>query len=183
MALGPQNIFLIRQGALRRHVVLSTLTCFISDAILITASVAGLHHLLELHPAWQAWISALGFLFLMFYGLRSMYYALTVATDLEKKEHSVQGRKQIILLSLGFSLLNPHAIVDSLVLIGGGSTRYPGHQSAFLSGVLTSSLIWFTMLTLTAYYFSEAIRQKHVWKRMEFISGVLMIYLGFKLLN
>jgi len=51
MALGPQNIFLVRQGAMRRHAILSAITCFICDAILITASVAGLHEILELHTA------------------------------------------------------------------------------------------------------------------------------------
>lgn len=182
MALGPQNIFLIRQGALRKHVVLSAVTCFFCDVILVITSVAGLHHTLEVHPGLQTWVSGFGFVFLMFYGIRSIHQGLRTSENKAASIETPQSRKQILMLSLGFSLLNPHAIIDSLVLIGGGSTQYPEHQQAFLSGVITSSFIWFTILSLTAYYFSESLTRESVWKRVELTSGLLMVYLGIKLI-
>lgn len=185
MALGPQNVFLIRQGARRQHAILSAITCFFCDVVLVIASVAGLHHTLEAHPGLQYWIVWFGFIFLMFYGLRAIYCSLAPKNDkaLAPAQRTTASRRQIIILSLGFSLLNPHAIIDSLVLIGGGSTQFPGHQRAFLSGVITSSLIWFTVLTLTAYYFSNALTKPRVWRQVEFISGGLMVFLAIKLIS
>lgn len=97
------------------------------------------------------------------------------------EEQPRSNRWQIIMLALGFSLLNPHAIIDSLVLIGGGSGQFPGHEQVFLFGVLSSSLLWFGVLTLTAYYFSNILARASVWRRVEFGSGILMLFLSVKL--
>ncbi|WP_133129861.1 LysE/ArgO family amino acid transporter [Legionella yabuuchiae] len=181
MALGPQNIFLIRQGALRKHAVLSAITCFFCDVILVTLSVIGLHHALELHPGVQVWMSWIGAIFLLFYGGRSLKSALKSSAAILQLSHQSLSRAKIIFLALGFSLLNPHAIIDSLVLIGGGSSQYPDHPKLFLMGVITSSLVWFTALTWLAYFFAEQLTQAKIWRRVEFVSGLLMIYLAFKL--
>ncbi|GGI85031.1 LysE/ArgO family amino acid transporter [Legionella impletisoli] len=181
MALGPQNIFLIRQGALRTHAVLSAITCFFCDVVLVTFSVVGLHHVLEHHPGVQIWMSWLGGLFLLFYGGRSLISAIKPGASKLKLSPQPLSRTKIIFLALGFSLLNPHAIIDSLVLIGGGSSQYPDHPNLFLMGVIASSLVWFTTLTCLAYFFSERLTQAKIWRRVEGVSGVIMIYLAFKL--
>lgn len=182
MALGPQNVFLIRQGARRKHAALSALTCFVCDLILITASVAGLHHVLELHPVFQVWMTWFGVAFLLYYGGCALYKGLSKNTSKDNSEKAeISNRVQIILLALGFSLLNPHAIIDSLVIIGGGSTQFPDHQYAFMMGVLTSSLLWFTSLTFTTHYFADVLSRAAVWRRIEVSSGLLMLFLSFKL--
>ncbi|KTD07810.1 LysE/ArgO family amino acid transporter [Legionella jamestowniensis] len=180
-ALGPQNVFLIRQGALRQHAVLSATVCFLCDIILVCASVVGLHHVLELHPALQGWITWFGVTFLLYYGTKSLKRALASQQNKTVVSPRVTSRWQIIIFALGFSLLNPHAIIDSLVIIGGGSTQFPGHQQAFLMGVITSSLFWFSSLTFTTHYFSELLSRPHVWRRIEFASGILMLVLSLKL--
>ncbi|KTD20863.1 LysE family transporter [Legionella lansingensis] len=180
-ALGPQNVFLIRQGALRRHAALSAAICFFCDVILITASIAGLHHVLELHPAFQVWITWFGVGFLFYYGAKALKHALSISTTRHTNVQDATNRWQIIMLALGFSLLNPHAIIDSLVIIGGGSSQFPGHQQAFLLGVLTSSLFWFFSLTFTTRYFSEVLSRATVWRRIEIASGILMVFLSAKL--
>ncbi len=85
------------------------------------------------------------------------------------------------MLALGFSLLNPHAIIDTLVLIGSGSSQFPEHPQAFIFGVLSSSLLWFTSLTFTTHYFANTIARAAVWRRIEFSSGLLMMFLSLKL--
>ncbi|ASQ47405.1 LysE/ArgO family amino acid transporter [Legionella clemsonensis] len=180
-ALGPQNVFLIRQGALRQHAILSAAICFLCDIILVCASVAGLHHVLELHPTLQIWITWFGVAFLLYYGSKALKRALFYKKREVTPPSNVTTRWQIIAFALGFSLLNPHAIIDSLVIIGGGSTQFPGHQQAFLMGVVTSSLFWFSALTFTTHYFSELLSRPHVWRRIEFASGVLMLVLSLKL--
>lgn len=181
MALGPQNIFLIRQGALRHHAVLSAVTCFLSDLILVTASVVGLQDLLASHQKLQEGMVWFGALFLLYYGTLALKRALRKEPRTIEHDQIRSNRWQIIMLALGFSLLNPHAIIDSLVLIGGGSSQFPGQQHVFLLGVLSSSLVWFALLTFTAYYFSNLLSRTKVWRRVEFGSGLVMIVLSLKL--
>ncbi|MDI9818996.1 MULTISPECIES: LysE/ArgO family amino acid transporter [unclassified Legionella] len=180
-ALGPQNVFLIRQGALRRHAVLSAMICFCCDIILVCASVAGLYQVLKLHPALQSWMVWFGVIFLFYYGSKSLKNALAIKNSTSIAAQDATTRWQIILLALGFSLLNPHAIIDSLVIIGGSSSQFPGHHQAFLFGVLTSSLLWFSSLTFITHYFSEVLSRAAVWRRIELSSGLLMLFLSLKL--
>ncbi|WP_131795664.1 LysE/ArgO family amino acid transporter [Fluoribacter gormanii] len=182
IALGPQNIFLIKQGAQKNHAMLSAVICFICDFILICSSITGLHELLLLRPVLQIWMMLLGTAFLLFYSAKTLSSALSKSTETEENaHHQPRNRTQIILLALGFSILNPHAIIDSLVIIGGGSSGYPDQEHIFLLGVLTSSLIWFSSLTFTARYFSDVLTKANVWKGIELLSGLLMGFIGIKL--
>ncbi len=181
IALGPQNIFLIKQGAQKNHAILSAVICFICDLILIYSSIAGLHELLLLRPVLQIWMMLLGTGFLLFYSAKTLASALSKPVDTQESTYQPRSRTQIIFLALGFSILNPHAIIDSLVIIGGGSSDYPNQEHIFLLGVLTSSFIWFSSLTFTARYFSDVLTKVNVWKGIELLSGLLMAFIGIKL--
>ncbi|KTC88120.1 MULTISPECIES: LysE/ArgO family amino acid transporter [Legionella] len=181
MALGPQNVFLIRQGALRKHALLSAIICFFCDIILVCASVAGLNQMLKLHPTLQIWVTWFGVAFLLYYGTKAFKQAFSKHTEQTVREQKNTNRLQIVMLALGFSLLNPHAIIDSLVIIGSGSRQFPEHPQAFLLGVISASFLWFTSLTVTTHYFSEILSRISVWRRIEFSSGLLMVFLSLKL--
>ncbi|KTC91578.1 LysE family transporter [Fluoribacter dumoffii] len=181
IALGPQNVFLIKQGAQNNHAILSATICFICDLILICSSIAGLHKLLLIRPVLQIWMMVLGTVFLLFYAAKALTNAFSKPENNAESVLQPRTRSQIVLLALGFSILNPHAIIDSLVIIGGGSSGYPNQEHIFLLGVLTSSFIWFSSLTFTARYFSDVLTKANVWKGIELVSGVLMAFIGIKL--
>lgn len=181
IALGPQNLFLIKQGAQGNHSTLSAVVCFVCDAVLASASIAGLHQFLATHDKIQMTMVCLGSAFLLYYA----YKALTSAFNKQKtnspsKTHPLT-RTQIILLALSFSLLNPHAIIDTLIIIGSGSSQFPNHERVFLAGVITASFLWFSSLTMTTRYFSAFITRQSVWKTVELFSGALMACIGLKL--
>jgi L-lysine exporter family protein LysE/ArgO len=181
IALGPQNVFLIKQGVRKNHAMLSTVICFFCDLILICASITGLHELLLLRPVLQIWMMIFGCAFLLFYALKALKNAFRHSANAVDHTLQPQNKTQIIFLALGFSLLNPHAIIDSLVIIGGGSSEYPDQELFFLMGVITSSFLWFSSLTFTARYFSDILVRTSVWKGIELISGLLMLAIGLKL--
>ncbi|WP_045097179.1 LysE/ArgO family amino acid transporter [Legionella fallonii] len=181
MALGPQNIFLIKQGARKNHAALSAIICFICDVILVGASVAGLHELLLSHPTLQIWMIWLGSAFLLYYAVKTLRSAFSKKEPTTEQAHQQHNRMQIILFALGFSLLNPHAIIDTLVIIGSGSSQFPDQEITFLFGVITSSLLWFSSLFFTTRYFSNVLMKATVWQTIELCSGLLMAYIGLKL--
>lgn len=185
ITLGPQNLFLIKQGARGHHAGLSALVCFICDIILAGASVAGLHELLLYHPTLKTTLIWLGSAFLLYYATKAFLSALS-SNEKENSNTPIPNphtRVQIILLALGFSLLNPHAIIDTLVIIGSNSSQFPEHELTFLSGVITSSILWFTSLTFTTKYMSKVLTKNTVWKTIELLSGMLMTYIGINLIR
>lgn len=183
MALGPQNVFLIKQGARKNHAALSAAICFFCDILLVCGSVAGLHQLLLAHPYLQIWMIWLGSAFLLYYAVKNLRSAFSKNKQTTQETPQAHTRLQIILFALGFSLLNPHAIIDTLVIVGSGSSQYPDHKLAFLAGVISASLIWFSSLTITTRYFSTILTKTTVWQRIELLSGLLMAYIGIKLVT
>jgi len=181
MSLGPQNIFLIKQGARRNHATLSALVCFFCDLILAGASVAGMHQIFLRHPKFQIWLIVLGSAFLFYYAIKTFQSAFSKKVNTDNKIPNTLNRLQIILFALGFSLLNPHAIIDTLVIVGSGSSQFPDNKLAFLMGVVSASLIWFSSLTMTTRYFSKVLTRTKVWQGLELFSGSLMVVIGLKL--
>ena len=64
LAIGPQNIFVLRQGLLRSHVFAVCLVCSLADALLITVGVLGLGAYLSGVEGAEFWISMVAALFM-----------------------------------------------------------------------------------------------------------------------
>ena len=50
IAIGAQNVFVLRQGIRRQHVLAVVIICAVSDALLIAAGVAGLGFVITSAP-------------------------------------------------------------------------------------------------------------------------------------
>ena len=69
IAIGAQNVFVLRQGIRREHVLAVVVICALSDALLIVAGVAGLGYIVDAAP-WLVVIARwAGAIFLTVYGV------------------------------------------------------------------------------------------------------------------
>lgn len=68
IAIGAQNTFVLKQGLLRRHVLLVTLTCWLCDVLLMAVGVWGLAASTQKLPWLTPLLGILGGLFLLAYG-------------------------------------------------------------------------------------------------------------------
>lgn len=144
-AIGPQNVFVLRQGAARRQVFAVALTMTVCDALLITAGVAGLGAAIA-SVSWLARAAALGgAAFLVVYGALALRSAIRGATP-EPGTSTVgaQSAGAAVLAALAFSLLNPHVYLDTVILLGGiGGQLEPAARTAFTAGAVLASAVWF----------------------------------------
>src|SRR5918993_4696817 len=69
IAIGAQNLFVLRQGLRREHVVLVAAICAISDAVLIAVGVSGVGLILNAVPWLIDVVRWAGAAFLVGYGL------------------------------------------------------------------------------------------------------------------
>lgn len=146
LPLGVQNIFVFNQGAQHtkfRSVMPVVLTASVCDTLLITAAVGGVSLVIfSLH-----WVSPLmygaGILFLLFMGWR-------IWRSAPAKEETGAGRlspRGQVLYAMSVSLLNPHALLDTVGVIGTSSLQYDGTvRWAFAAATVTVSWIWFLSL-------------------------------------
>jgi L-lysine exporter family protein LysE/ArgO len=174
LALGPQNVFVLRQGLLRSHVFAACLICSISDALLIAAGVLGVGLFISEIEELAIWMSVGAALFLIAYGILRIKSAFN-PKGMEVGEGESKDLWPTILAGLAFTYLNPHVYVDTLLLIGGASSSYAGDEKLMFGiGAATASFVFFFSLGYGAKRLSPILNNPESWKIIDlFIAGVM----------
>jgi L-lysine exporter family protein LysE/ArgO len=148
LPLGAQNVFVFNQGATQTHfrrALPVILTASLCDTLLITLAVLGVSVLI-LTVSWlQIVLFSIGILFLLYMGW-SIWRTETGPADRHAEQMST---KQQISFAASVSLFNPHAILDTIGVIGTSSIQYQGMEKwAFSLACISVSWLWFFGLGL-----------------------------------
>ena len=86
---------------------------------------------------------------------------------------------KIVILGLGFSLLNPQAIIDTVVLIGGLASQYDEltGRVAFTIGAVFVSICWFFLLAYGARLLQKVFRKPLTARIFDATVGAIMFWL------
>jgi L-lysine exporter family protein LysE/ArgO len=180
MAIGPQNAHVLRMGLQRQHLWLTVAVCALADIALISLGVFGLAQLGGLSDKLQGALIGAGVLFLGVYGWQAFqrfWRPLAVATaegGQSRQAPAPLNRRQAVLSALAFSWLNPHAWLDTAVLIGTASLAYGPGSKAFGLGAATGSLVWFLLLGAAAFWLGRRLNSLHVWRVLDGAVALMM---------
>ncbi|MBN2909512.1 amino acid transporter [Polycladomyces sp. WAk] len=146
--LGAQNVFVFNQGAVQSRflrVLPVIITASICDTLLIVAAVLGVSFVI-LTVSWlQFVLFGIGIFFLLYMGL-SVWRSHGGSPS--HREEEVSPKKQIA-FAASVSLLNPHAILDTVGVIGTNSLSYTGTEKmAFTLACIFVSWAWFFGLAI-----------------------------------
>ncbi len=179
VAIGAQNAFVLRQGIRREHVGAIVGFCALSDLLLIGGGVAGLAAVLGEMPRLTALLTLFGALFLSGYGLRALVRALRP----QRREAAGGARALSLPAALahaaGFTLLNPHVYLDTVLLVGSIGARQPADARVwFVGGAAAASGVWFTALGYGARWLAPLFARAHAWRVLDCIIGATMLLLA-----
>lgn len=181
-ALGAQNLFVLESGLKRQNPLVVSFTCFLCDLTLIMLGVAGTATLLTQFHQLKILFGGLGIIFMVMYGWSKIR---TAESQEEKQTDSafVSTWKKSIILSITFSIFNPHAYLDAIVLIGGFSTKYSEIQNRVMVGLGAAcfSLIWFLALSFASSTMKPLLESPKRMRLVMSLSGVVLIVLAGKL--
>ncbi|MBS0358043.1 MAG: amino acid transporter [Proteobacteria bacterium] len=187
MPLGMQNIFIFNQGATQRHfyhALPSVFSASICDTTLIVLSVLGVSAAV-LEFAWlKNVIFVIGFFFLM-----SMGWITWRSTTTSVKEgiKPLSAKKQI-LFAASVSLLNPHAIIDSVGVIGVNALNFDGYEKLiFTAACVFVSWSWFLGLAFAGHIVHRADKKGSWLIVINKISAIIIwaagLYIGWQLVR
>ena len=183
MAIGAQNAHVLKMGLTRQHVLPTVLVCALSDALLIGLGVTGMGKVIEHFPLAVEAATWGGAAFLLCYGLRSLRAAFG-SHALTPAEAPPMPLKQAILLVLGFTYLNPHAYLDTIVLIGAIGGREHGlDRVGFWLGCIAASVSWFMLLGYGARWLTPLFAKPVSWRVLDAMIGVGMGIIAISLLR
>jgi L-lysine exporter family protein LysE/ArgO len=181
VAIGAQNAFVIRQGVLKAHVFWVVLFCALCDATLIWAGVFGLGALIKAVPLFVPVMTYGGAAFLVWYGVKALRRALN-PSGLGASAEDAGTLKSALLACAGFTLLNPHVYLDTVILVGSiANARPPGDQFPFATGATLASCVWFFALGYGAKALGPWLGQPKVWRAIDFAIAAIMFLIAAKL--
>ena len=183
ISIGAQNAFLLRQGLLEQHVFVLCLICAVSDALLITAGVAGVGTLVAQSPLLSQIATIGGIVFLLGYALFSFRRALKPDV-LEAAKSGAPSLRAAIAACLAFTYLNPNVYLETVLLVGSVSAGYAGSDRvAFGAGAVTVSFVWFFGLGYGARLLQPVFARPLAWRVLDCATGVVMTSIAIGLLR
>ncbi|WP_020392138.1 LysE/ArgO family amino acid transporter [Kribbella catacumbae] len=173
IAIGAQNAFVLRQGLRREHVLPVVLICSLSDALLITSGIAGLGALLTSSELALNLARYGGALFLLTYAAIAARRALKPSA-LSPADHAPTALRSVVLTCLGFTYLNPHVYLDTVVLLGSlANQRGPDGRWIYGLGSVAASFGWFFTLGFFARKLGPIFARPRAWQFLD--GGIALI--------
>ena len=179
-AIGAQNAYVIRQSLTRKHVLLVVVICALADAILIIAGIAGLGALITSAPMLMEFIRWFGVLYLVWFGIKSVRSAFK-KQSLDAGSAQSASRKQVVLSILGFTFLNPHVYLDTVILLGSIANQFQSDRWWFGIGAMMSSVVWFFSIGYGAKAAAKYMAKPIFWKILDLSIAAVMFGIAIML--
>lgn len=202
MAIGPQNAHVLRMGLQRQHLWLTVGVCAVADMLMIGLGVLGLAQLGGLSDKLHGALVGAGMLFLAVYGWQAFQRFInptppalapapieSTVSEIAATHDATHGettppaspaqlapisRRQAIGAALAFSWLNPHAWIDTAVLIGTASLAYGRGSTSFGLGAAAGSVLWFLALGGAAFWLGRRLNSLRVWRALDGVVALMM---------
>jgi len=210
IAIGAQNLFVLRQGIRREHAVAVAAVCAASDAILIVVGVSGLGLALQAVPWLIDVVRWAGAAFLVGYALLAARRALrpdgetlavagsasaagiteSAAADDSERQFVRSGRvlapartrlTPVLATCLALTWLNPHVYLDTVFLLGSVASTHGDTRWWFAAGAMLASFIWFFGLALGARGLGRWLGTSRAWRILDGFIAVVMLALAVSL--
>ena len=183
MAIGAQNMFVLRQGLKREHVWPVVMFCAAADAMLIVAGVNGLGALLSAIPGLATALSLGGAAFLIWYGYGALRRSMT-SSSLIVDHQAGLSLTAALASTAAFTFLNPHVYIDTVMLMGTIGTSMPVDERPwFVMGAASASFAWFASLGFGARFLAPLFAQPITWRMLDLLIALMMSALAVSLLR
>lgn len=182
--IGTQNSMLINQSIHQNHHKMTAMLFVLYDALLISVGVLGGSILLSSNETLFDLLTWGGILFLGTYGLMSMKSAFNQIENSSDTVLKKKSAKIIFLTTLAVTFLNPHAYIDTVMVIGSVGGQYSDDAKIFfLVGCIFGSLSWFSCLAFGAAKLSKQLSKPRVKMTIDIIIALIMWLVAYSLFN
>jgi len=200
VAIGAQNLFVLRQGVRREHLLAVVAVCALSDAVLILLGVSGIGLVLQAVPWLIVVVRWAGAAFLVGYGLLAARRALRPSGATLHLGTSASppaphaGRTTVqtrparttlaatVLTCLALTWLNPHVYLDTVFLLGSVASTHGDERWAFAAGACVASLVWFSALGYGARYLGRWLDTPRAWRILDAVIALVMFAIAVSLM-
>lgn len=174
LPLGAQNVFVFNQGANHKSLKKSfpvIITASLCDTFLILLAVLGVTLFLNTFPTLKLIIYIIGLLFLLY-----IAYSIWNESPANHDNLDAMSAKKQIGFAMSVSLLNPHAIMDTIGVIGTSATAYAGHNRiVFTIACIVISWLWFLSIAYIGKIIGSIDKQGNIIVILNKVSAIIIL--------
>lgn len=174
--IGAQNAMILNQGINRNHHLIAAGLCALYDILLIAFGIMGGSFILNSNDLMFTLLTWGGILFLIGYG--SNAYQLALSPEKQNGSETTRTKKSlkvVIITSLVVTFLNPHAYIDTVMVIGSVGGQFEGvSKYYFMAGTMAASLVWFFTLASSATKLSHVLARPKVKQGIDMLIAIIM---------
>lgn len=182
LPLGVQNVFIFTQGATQPNLVRAmpaTITAAICDTVLILLAVYGLSLIILQYDGLRLTLMIAGIIFLLY-----MSYSIWRSTPTEANVANALPITKQVVFALSVSILNPHAILDIVGVIGTSAVKYEGFELIlFTATCISVSWLWFFGLMIAGSMLKQLHNQTAIMTIFNKCSAVFIFATAIYLLS
>ena len=183
VAIGAQNIFVLRQGVLRQHIFYVALFCALSDAFLICIGIVGISFFFN-NFVNQFTDLLFGFssIWLASYGAVRLISAFKSNSTIQIETSTPKSLLPTLTILTVLTFANPHVYLDTMVLIGSVSQQfYENDKISFALGASLASFVFFFSLAYGAKLLAPKMQSPSSWRILDFLIALIMFTIAIKL--
>ncbi|MCK8058976.1 MULTISPECIES: LysE/ArgO family amino acid transporter [unclassified Fusibacter] len=177
--IGMQNMYLINSAIERdrNRALLVAMIIIFFDVTLALACFWGIGKVMEHFTLLKVLVTVIGSLAVIWIGVSLI--RTTPGSEIRQDYH--QPLLKVIATCFAVTWLNPQALIDGTLLLGGfRAILEPSASGLFIMGVALASTMWFTGLAVVVNLFKKSFSVK-VLKAINIVCGVILIIFGIRL--
>ncbi|MDR2957421.1 MAG: LysE family transporter [Coriobacteriales bacterium] len=178
LPIGSQNIYVLK-SAIRMRLPRSLVIALVAascDSLLIIIGALGASTALAAAPGLRPALLIAGAGLLFFLGIRALRSPLPEADESLGEDNLAKA----CLATVSASLINPHAIIDTVGVIGLAISSVTDGAFPFGFGAVSASIVWFMFLALAGSLLASRLTSKtRQW--IDRASGIILLFFGLRL--
>lgn len=182
LPLGAQNVFVFNQGANQKKLIGALpviITAGLCDTLLIVLAILGVSLILMSLPILQLIIYIIGLVFLLY-----MAWSLWKEKPDNLQNFEPMSAKKQIGFALSVSLLNPHAIMDTIGVIGTSASVYNGLDKVlFAVATVSVSWLWFIFLAIAGRLLGSVDKTGKYIVILNKVSSIIILIVSFVIIK
>ncbi|MEP6917055.1 MAG: LysE family transporter [Acidobacteriota bacterium] len=177
VAIGPQNALLLRQAVRREQAWLTAGIFLVGDVTMVLLGGFGIGRFLGRWPLVKLLLTALGAVYILWFGVgvfRQMLHPKSLAVNAASG-----GERSVVLGALAVTFLNPHAIFDTVILVGTVALQFQGSTKIiFMLGAILGSTTWFFGVAWAGQRLAPFLSRPDVWRVIDGAIVVIMFLMS-----
>ncbi|EAK1592396.1 amino acid transporter [Campylobacter upsaliensis] len=163
VAIGAQNVFILRQALTNHYIFIVCLLCFLCDVVLMCVGIFGVGEIFAKNQILALILAFCGVCFALYYAFLSLRAVFANSIKLQLAKEKLPSLKKVITLTLFVTLANPHVYLDTVFLVGSAALNFSFDEKIlFALGALSASFLWFFSLGYGAKFLSFYIKPNFV---------------------